>query len=266
MVTIWPTFGCRAGPVVQWRRHGDPPAAERRTARRAPCSDAGSVLRRPGGWPRPCCTCSTRPSWPATPSSRPGWRPTSRPGRSAWWWVAASAAGPSYRLEHLPPVQRGLLVSNVEAAGHADPAGARHGRQPLDLHPAAPGPDAAAGSPGLRDELLPVDQRRAHRGRGPVARRSSGSSRRPATSGSTSSGHSLGGLIARYYVTRLGGDERVHTLVTLGHAAQRQLPRVRRADPADAAAAPRQRADARAGAAGARTAGPGSWLYWSDHD
>jgi hypothetical protein len=29
-------------------------------------------------------------------------------------------------------------------------------------------------------------------------------------------GHSLGGLVARYYVTRLGGDERVHTLVTLG--------------------------------------------------
>ena len=29
-------------------------------------------------------------------------------------------------------------------------------------------------------------------------------------------GHSLGGLIARYYVTRLGGDEHVHTLVTLG--------------------------------------------------
>ena len=29
-------------------------------------------------------------------------------------------------------------------------------------------------------------------------------------------GHSLGGLIARYYVQRLGGDTRVHTLVTLG--------------------------------------------------
>ncbi|MEO5745799.1 MAG: alpha/beta fold hydrolase [Terracoccus sp.] len=29
-------------------------------------------------------------------------------------------------------------------------------------------------------------------------------------------GHSMGGLIARYYVTRLGGDEHVHTLVTLG--------------------------------------------------
>ena len=29
-------------------------------------------------------------------------------------------------------------------------------------------------------------------------------------------GHSMGGLIARYYVTRLGGDQHVHTLVTLG--------------------------------------------------
>ncbi|HJQ03612.1 MAG TPA: alpha/beta fold hydrolase [Jatrophihabitans sp.] len=29
-------------------------------------------------------------------------------------------------------------------------------------------------------------------------------------------GHSLGGIIARYYVQCLGGDERVHTLVTLG--------------------------------------------------
>jgi pimeloyl-ACP methyl ester carboxylesterase len=29
-------------------------------------------------------------------------------------------------------------------------------------------------------------------------------------------GHSMGGLVARYYVQRLGGDQRVHTLVTLG--------------------------------------------------
>lgn len=29
-------------------------------------------------------------------------------------------------------------------------------------------------------------------------------------------GHSMGGLIARYYVQRLGGHERVHTLVTMG--------------------------------------------------
>jgi pimeloyl-ACP methyl ester carboxylesterase len=29
-------------------------------------------------------------------------------------------------------------------------------------------------------------------------------------------GHSMGGLIARYYAQRLGGDQRVHTIVTLG--------------------------------------------------
>ncbi|MFE9683492.1 esterase/lipase family protein [Streptomyces sp. NPDC006285] len=39
-------------------------------------------------------------------------------------------------------------------------------------------------------------------------------------------GHSLGGLIARYYVQRLGGDVRVRTLVTLGtpHAGTRVVP------------------------------------------
>src|SRR5439155_18763667 len=42
-------------------------------------------------------------------------------------------------------------------------------------------------------------------------------------------GHSLGGVVARYYVQRLGGDARVHTLCTLGspHAgtyAARLLP------------------------------------------
>jgi pimeloyl-ACP methyl ester carboxylesterase len=35
--------------------------------------------------------------------------------------------------------------------------------------------------------------------------------------------HSLGGLIARYYIQRLGGDERVHTLVTLGTPHQGSL-------------------------------------------
>ncbi|OUC96797.1 esterase/lipase family protein [Streptomyces swartbergensis] len=39
-------------------------------------------------------------------------------------------------------------------------------------------------------------------------------------------GHSLGGLIARYYVQRLGGDTRVRTLVTLGtpHSGTRVVP------------------------------------------
>ncbi|MFC5028794.1 alpha/beta fold hydrolase [Streptomyces sp. SID13666] len=39
-------------------------------------------------------------------------------------------------------------------------------------------------------------------------------------------GHSLGGLIARYYVQRLGGDSRVRTVVTLGtpHSGTRAVP------------------------------------------
>jgi len=37
-------------------------------------------------------------------------------------------------------------------------------------------------------------------------------------------GHSLGGVIARYYVQRLGGDKRVHTLVTLGAPHQGTRP------------------------------------------
>ncbi|MBA8793229.1 hypothetical protein FHX74_000823 [Friedmanniella endophytica] len=52
-------------------------------------------------------------------------------------------------------------------------------------------------------------------------------------------GHSLGGLIARYYVQRLGGDAHVHTLVTLGSPHQgtelaqvgRVLPLVRQLTP-----------------------------------
>lgn len=37
-------------------------------------------------------------------------------------------------------------------------------------------------------------------------------------------GHSMGGLLARYYVQRLGGDARVHTLVTLGTPHQGTWP------------------------------------------
>lgn len=37
-------------------------------------------------------------------------------------------------------------------------------------------------------------------------------------------GHSMGGLIGRYYVQRMGGDARVHTLVTLGSPHAGTLP------------------------------------------
>lgn len=49
---------------------------------------------------------------------------------------------------------------------------------------------------------------------------------RTGSSGVDVVGHSLGGLIARYYVQRLGGDARVRTLVTLGtpHGGTRVAP------------------------------------------
>ena len=55
-------------------------------------------------------------------------------------------------------------------------------------------------------------------------------------------GHSLGGLIARYYVQRLGGDLRVRTLVTLGtpHSGTRAVAAGERA-PDRAPDAPRLR-------------------------
>ncbi|MCD9142854.1 esterase/lipase family protein [Streptomyces albireticuli] len=49
---------------------------------------------------------------------------------------------------------------------------------------------------------------------------------RAGSSGVDVVGHSLGGLIARYYIQRLGGDARVRTLVTLGtpHGGTRVAP------------------------------------------
>ena len=64
-------------------------------------------------------------------------------------------------------------------------------------------------------------------------------------------GHSLGGLIARYYVQRLGGDARVHTLVTLGtpHHGTR-LARPLRAVPLVGQLTPQSAGDPGAGRAG----------------
>ena len=72
-------------------------------------------------------------------------------------------------------------------------------------------------------------------------------------------GHSLGGLIARYYVTRLGGDARVHTLVTLGTPHERHAtPRTPCRPRLMQQMRPGQRADARARRGRCGAAGPGS--------
>ncbi len=119
-----------------------------------------------------------------------------------------------YRLEGMGPTQRGLLVGDVEAAGTPI----------LLLH-------------GMVDNrsvftLLRRGLRRRGFGRvltlnySPVTNDVRAAARRLALEVETLCettgyerihvvGHSMGGLIARYYVQCLGGDERVDTLVTL---------------------------------------------------
>lgn len=126
---------------------------------------------------------------------------------------ADEAAGST--LDGLPPLRRGLVVSDVEAAG--TPILLLHG---LADNRSIFGP--------LRRSLL-------RRGFGRVvtlnysvltrdvplaaARLGEQVEQLCAETGYERLhvvGHSLGGLIARYYVQRLGGDARVHTLVTIG--------------------------------------------------
>lgn len=133
-----------------------------------------------------------------------------------------------YRLDPLPPVQRGLLLGDVSAAG--TPILLVHGmvdnrsaftvlrrslrRRGFDRVATMNYPvfthDVPRAAQLLRQRVEQLcdqtDYERIH----VVA-------------------HSFGGLIARWYVQRLGGDARVHTLVTLGTphtgtAAARLLP------------------------------------------
>jgi triacylglycerol lipase len=128
-----------------------------------------------------------------------------------------------YGVQHLPPVQRGLLVQDVEAAG--TPILLVHGMvdnrsiftllrrgllrrgfgrvHSINYSPLTTDVRAAAENLAEHVEALATDTgyEQVH-----VV------------------GHSLGGLIARYYVQRLGGHARVHTLVTLGTPHGGTLP------------------------------------------
>lgn len=120
-----------------------------------------------------------------------------------------------YRVEHLPPVQRGLLISDVEAAG--TPILLVHGMVDnrsiftllrLGLRRRGFGRVTTMNYSPFTGDVRVAAARLAEEVEALVAE--TGYERVHVV------GHSLGGLIARYYVTRLGGDERVHTLVTLG--------------------------------------------------
>lgn len=129
----------------------------------------------------------------------------------------------TYGLEGLAPMQRGLVIGDVEAAG--TPILLVHGmvdnrsiftvlRRGLrrrgfgrvlstNYSPATNDVRTAAADLAAQVEVLVAE---------------SGYERIHVV------GHSLGGLIARYYVQRLGGDERVHTLVTMGTPHAGTLP------------------------------------------
>ncbi len=121
----------------------------------------------------------------------------------------------TYRVEHLPPVQRGLIVSDVEAAG--TPILLVHGivsnRSVFTLLRRGLTRRGFSNVIAMNYTTLSTDVRAAAASLAEEVERvveETGFERVHVI------GHSLGGLIGRYYVTRLGGDARVHTLVTLG--------------------------------------------------
>jgi triacylglycerol lipase len=120
-----------------------------------------------------------------------------------------------YRIDHLPPVQRGLAVTDIQAAG--TPILLLHGimdnRSAFTVFRRALRRRGFGLVHAVNYGLFTGDIRAAARELGKQVRElqeRSGCERIHIV------GHSLGGLIARYYVQRLGGDAAIDTLVTLG--------------------------------------------------
>ena len=120
-----------------------------------------------------------------------------------------------HNLEGLSPVRRGLLIGDVEAAG--TPIILVHGV--VDNHTIFTllrrslmrrgfGRTISLNYSPLTDDIRVVAKRLQRLVE--AVCRDTGYERVHVI------GHSMGGLISRYYVQRLGGDARVHTLVTLG--------------------------------------------------
>ncbi len=120
-----------------------------------------------------------------------------------------------HSLEGLPPIQRGLIIGDVEAAG--TPIIMVHGV--IDNHSIFTVLRRSLSRRGfgrvisLNYSPLTDDIRRVSRRLAMLVEsvcRETGYERVHIV------GHSMGGVIARHYVQSMGGDARVHTLVTLG--------------------------------------------------
>lgn len=121
----------------------------------------------------------------------------------------------SYRTDPLPPVRRSLVVTDIEAAG--TPILLLHGimdnrsvftvfRRTLRRRGFGV---VHAVNYGFATDDIRTAAHRLHRHVEQLRERT-GADRIHIV------GHSLGGMIARYYVQRMGGSAAVHTLVTLG--------------------------------------------------
>jgi len=120
-----------------------------------------------------------------------------------------------YSLRGLPPLQRGLLLGDVEAAG--TPIVLVHGwvdnRSVFTLLRRALQRRGFGRVVTMNYNVLTNDVPRAARRLAALVDElceETGHEQVHVV------GHSMGGLVARYYVQRLGGDARVHTLATLG--------------------------------------------------
>ncbi len=135
----------------------------------------------------------------------------------------AREAQERHNLQDLPPVQRGLIIGDVEAAG--TPIIMVHGV--IDNHTIFTLLRRSLSRRGfgrvitLNYSPLTDDIRRVARRLSRLVEtvcRETGYERVHII------GHSMGGIISRYYVQRLGGDARVHTLVTLGSPHEGTTP------------------------------------------
>ena len=120
-----------------------------------------------------------------------------------------------FSLEGLPPVRRGLIIGDVEAAG--TPILLLHGlvdnRSIFTLLRRALRRRGFGRIWTMNYHVLTHDVRVAARR---LAATIEAICEQTGYERIHVIGHSMGGIIARYYVQRMGGDARVHTLVTLG--------------------------------------------------
>lgn len=130
--------------------------------------------------------------------------------------------GHGYRIENLPPLQRGMVASGVAESGtpillvhgmadnHSIFALLRRGlmrrgfSRVFAMNYSVRTRDVRTAAAQLAEEVERIIEETGYDRIHVVT-------------------HSLGGLIARYYVTRLDGDAQVHTLVTLGSPHQGTL-------------------------------------------